>query len=68
MSSSILDWQPITTAWLKNRPSILSDVLLPAFESVFPSQFYYLIFNIETKFPYPKLSEFLFHTTFITWS
>lgn len=38
MSSSIMDWEPITKAWLKDKPTVMSEVLLPAFESVFPSK------------------------------
>ncbi|XP_039266995.2 dynein axonemal heavy chain 8-like [Styela clava] len=42
MSSSIMDWEPITKAWLKNFPNLMSEVLLPAFESVFPATYQYM--------------------------
>lgn len=35
MSSSILNWNPILTAWLKKRPPIMGEVLLSAFEGSF---------------------------------
>lgn len=31
-----MDWEPMTKAWLKDKPPVMSEVLLPAFESVFP--------------------------------
>ena len=35
MSSSILNWNPILTAWLKKRPNVMLEVLMPAFEGSF---------------------------------
>uniref|UniRef100_H2ZG63 Uncharacterized protein n=1 Tax=Ciona savignyi TaxID=51511 RepID=H2ZG63_CIOSA len=35
MSSSILNWNPILTAWLKGKPAIMCDVLMLAFEGPF---------------------------------
>jgi len=43
MSSSILNWNPILTAWLKKRPSVMTEVLLPAFEGSFCGKTHYVV-------------------------
>lgn len=35
MSSSVLDWKPILTAWLQTLPATYSDVLWNCFNTVF---------------------------------
>ena len=47
MSSSILNWNPILTAWLKKRPSIMTEVLMPAFEGSFCGKNY--LFTVLTN-------------------
>uniref|UniRef100_H2ZG69 Dynein, axonemal, heavy chain 5 n=1 Tax=Ciona savignyi TaxID=51511 RepID=H2ZG69_CIOSA len=51
MSSSILNWNPILTAWLKGKPAIMCDVLMLAFEGPFVGRrinsVYFILFYLK---------------------
>ncbi|KAF7232655.1 hypothetical protein EG68_06684 [Paragonimus skrjabini miyazakii] len=52
MSSSVLDWDPITKAWLLKRPMADRDKLYSLFQSSFPQTYRYVIQNLQIKMDY----------------
>ncbi|XP_076801600.1 dynein axonemal heavy chain 8-like [Clavelina lepadiformis] len=49
MSSSILNWNPILTAWLKKRPPVMTEVLMSAFEGSFCALHRYIETTLNAK-------------------
>nr|XP_018669928.1 dynein heavy chain 5, axonemal-like isoform X1 [Ciona intestinalis]XP_026692815.1 dynein heavy chain 5, axonemal-like isoform X1 [Ciona intestinalis] len=49
MSSSILNWNPILTAWLKGKPTVMFEVLMPAFEGPFVALYRYVENSLVAK-------------------
>ncbi|THD25575.1 Dynein heavy chain 5 axonemal [Fasciola hepatica] len=52
MSSSVLDWDPITRAWLLGRPVADRQPLHDLFQKSFPQTYRYVIQNLNVKMDY----------------
>ncbi|XP_032037004.1 dynein heavy chain 5, axonemal-like [Aythya fuligula] len=51
MSSSVLDWKPILTAWLQTLPATYSDVLWNCFNTVFQDMINFVFSSVTPKMP-----------------
>lgn len=62
MSSSVLDWKPILTAWLQTLPATYSDVLWNCFNTVFQVLNLVILGKKKktTNIPYSLFNEMLF--------
>lgn len=60
MSSSVLDWKPILTAWLQKLPATYSDVLWNCFNTVFQVLNLVILEKKKKSIPYSLFNEVLF--------